>query len=436
MKQLFIVLFVGLLSNIAFAQNQIDFKTPDGVYPEGIAYYPQKDAFLISSITKGQIGMVDRQGNYSVFLDNKNFFSSVGMKVKGNKLYVAVGDLGLSNRSTKVSPKTIARLLVFDVNTKKLLKKVDLHKEYKGAHWANDLTVDDNGDVYITDSFSPVIYKVNKKGKATVFVENDQFKGDGINLNGILVHPNGYLLVAKNSDGKLFKVDLKTKAVSEVQLATPIVGMDGLLLDKDGSLIVGQNTAHEAYHKVVSTDDWKSGYIVASDTKGLNFATTSTMDNKGDIYFANTYISDLFQGKNDRTQYFIRKFDAVYADGGLVQQFNVNDLKTEVFSDKISRKVVPSNEGTFTIYTLKKGAHIPKHKHPQQQTTYIRSGKVKIIIGENEEHILEAGGVIVIPGNVEHEFFILENTEDIDIFSPKRDADWILGKSKFLQKSK
>ncbi|WP_064965534.1 cupin domain-containing protein [Tenacibaculum ovolyticum] len=84
----------------------------------------------------------------------------------------------------------------------------------------------------------------------------------------------------------------------------------------------------------------------------------------------------------------------------------------------------------MAIYTLEKGAHIPKHSHPQQQTTYIRSGKVKIIINGNEERILKAGDVIVIPGNISHEFFVLEKTEDIDVFSPKREPDWILGKSK------
>lgn len=435
MKQLALIICIGLLSNVTIAQDQIDFKTPDGVYPKGIAYLPQQDTFLVSSITKGQIGMVDKQGNYSIFLDNDNFYSTVGLKVKNDKLYVTVGDLGLSNRSTEKSPKTIARLLVFNLNTKRMIKKADLHKLYEGKHWANDLTVADTGDVYITDSFSPVIYKVNKRGKASIFVENEQFKGEGVNLNGILVHPDGYLLVGKNSDGKLFKVDLKTKNTSEVRLSTPIVGMDGLLLLPDGSLLIGQNSGNDAYHKVISNDKWKTAYIKASDTNGLNFATTSTTDNNDDSYFVNSYISDLFQGKNDRTEFFIRKFDAVYPDRNMLQKVNFNNIHKEVFGDKISRKVIPSNDGTFGIYTLEKGAHIPKHNHPQQQTTYIQSGKVKIIIGDSEEHILTAGDVIVIPGNVYHEFFVLEKTVDLDIFSPKRDVDWIQGKSKFLNVS-
>ncbi|SOU87812.1 cupin domain-containing protein [Tenacibaculum dicentrarchi] len=433
MKQLILVIAI-LIAKITVAQNQINFKTPNGVYPEGIAYYAEEDSFLVSSITNGDIGIVDKKGNYKTFISNKNFFSTVGLKIKGDKLYVAVGDLGLAKKSNKKSPKTIARLLVFNLKTKKLLTKIDLHNLYKGNHWANDLSVADNGDVYITDSFSPVIYKVTAKGKASVFVENDKFLGKGINLNGILVHPNGYLLVAKNSDGKLFKVDLMSKEVKEVALSNPIIGIDGLLLLPDGSLLVGQNTNFEAYHKLVSNDDFSTAYIKSSDTKDLNFATTATLVN-GEVYFLNSYISDLFKGKKDRTTYFIRKYAAIYPTRNIIQELNFKNIKEESFGNKISRKVIPSDEGTLAIYTLEKGAHIPKHSHPQQQTTYIRSGKVKIIINK-EERILESGDVIVIPGNVSHEFFVLEKTEDIDVFSPKRESDWILGKSKFLKESK
>ena len=90
MKQLALIICIGLLSNLTIAQDQIDFKTSDGVYPSGIAYLPQQDAFLVSSIAKGQIGMVDRQGNYSVFMDSDNFYSTVGLKVKDDKLDVVV----------------------------------------------------------------------------------------------------------------------------------------------------------------------------------------------------------------------------------------------------------------------------------------------------------------------------------------------------------
>lgn len=434
MRQILIVV-IALIAKITVAQNQINFKTPNGVYPEGIAYYAAEDSFLISSITNGDIGIVNKKGIYKKFISNENFFSTVGLKIKGDKLYVAVGDLGLSKKSNKKSPKTIARLLIFNLKTKRLLSKIDLHDLYKGNHWANDLAIANNGDVYITDSFSPVIYKVTAKGKASVFIEDDKFLGKGINLNGILVHPKGYLLVAKNSDGKLFKIDLASKKIKEVILSKTIVGIDGLLLLPNGDVLVGQNTNFEAYHKLVSNDDFSTAYIKSSDTKGLDFATTATLVN-GEAYFLNSYISDLFKGENTRTSYFIRKYTAIYPSENIVQELNFKKIKEETFGNKISRKVIPSNEGTLAIYTLEKGAHIPKHSHPQQQTTYIRSGKVKIIINGNEERILKAGDVIVIPGNISHEFFVLEKTEDIDVFSPKREPDWILGKSKFLKESK
>lgn len=110
-----------------------------------------------------------------------------------------------------------------------------------------------------------------------------------------------------------------------------------------------------------------------------------------------------------------------------VQHFNFDDMSSETIGEGIKRKWFHGEKGQMTIFNLEKGAHIPWHKHPNEQITYIMSGKVKIkTIIDGKETIVEvgAGEVIVFPENVPHEFWALEKTVDLDIHVPVR-QDWL-----------
>jgi hypothetical protein len=52
---------------------------------------------------------------------------------------------------------------------------------------SNDLTFDTAGNIYITDSFSPVIYKVDTDYKVSILIQDPAFAGEGFNLNRIEV---------------------------------------------------------------------------------------------------------------------------------------------------------------------------------------------------------------------------------------------------------
>tara|TARA_R110000764_G_scaffold42264_7_gene95081 strand:+ start:43 stop:516 length:474 start_codon:yes stop_codon:yes gene_type:complete len=110
-----------------------------------------------------------------------------------------------------------------------------------------------------------------------------------------------------------------------------------------------------------------------------------------------------------------------------VQHFNFDEMETESLGEGIKRKWFHGEKGQMTIFDLEKGAHIPWHKHPNEQITYIMSGKVKIktIIDGKEEFVIVSGGeVIVFPENVPHEFWALEKTMDLDVHVPVR-QDWL-----------
>ncbi len=54
---------------------------PEPTYPEGVAYDPASDAFFVSSIRRGTIGRVTRDGRYEVFSSDPALVSSCGLWV-------------------------------------------------------------------------------------------------------------------------------------------------------------------------------------------------------------------------------------------------------------------------------------------------------------------------------------------------------------------
>lgn len=83
-------------------------------------------------------------------------------------------------------------------------------------------------------------------------------------------------------------------------------------------------------------------------------------------------------------------------------------------------------------FDFKKGAIVPKHEHPNEQITYILKGSVQVKT-QGKEYIVKAGQILIIPPNTPHEFEALEDTIDIDVFSPPR-KDWIEGTDTYLKK--
>jgi len=64
-------------------------------------------------------------------------------------------------------------------------------------------------EIYTTDSFANLVYKISSNGKATVFSKSEKFETKGIGLNGIVYHPGGFLLVDNSNTGQIFKVEIQ-----------------------------------------------------------------------------------------------------------------------------------------------------------------------------------------------------------------------------------
>lgn len=110
--------------------------------------------------------------------------------------------------------------------------------------------------------------------------------------------------------------------------------------------------------------------------------------------------------------------------------YALDAITKEKLSDKITRQYVMGAQSMLVKWTLKKGAVIPLHVHPNEQITWITKGSVKVL-SQGKEFIVKAGGVLIIPSNVPHEFLALEDTIDIDFFTPVRE-DWLNNTASYI----
>ena len=97
----------------------------------------------------------------------------------------------------------------------------------------------------------------------------------------------------------------------------------------------------------------------------------------------------------------------------------------------IRRRIVTGEQVMLGYISLPKGAVVPAHRHPNEQITHILSGALKFVI-DGEEVIVRAGETLVIPSNAVHVAEALEDTVDIDAFSPIR-QDWLDGSDAYLR---
>ncbi|MBP1605205.1 MAG: hypothetical protein H6Q08_579 [Acidobacteria bacterium] len=100
-----------------------------------------------------------------------------------------------------------------------------------------------------------------------------------------------------------------------------------------------------------------------------------------------------------------------------------DELALEKVTDMISRKIVSGEREMLAQIYLKKGAVVPMHSHESEQMTYILQGALKFLIG-GEEVIVREGEVLHIPSWAEHQAEALEDTFELDVFSPIR-QDWL-----------
>lgn len=207
-------------------------------HPEGIAYDSKTKRFFIGSIRQRTIAVRDEKGNVnSTFFEKTDqLYCVMGMKVdeKHRSLWIATSAMpemiGFAD-----SLKGKAAVIRFNIDSGKLERIYTID----GEHVFGDLALHSSGDVYISDSGEPSLYKIDRK--------DDQLKlwltfPTAWNLQGLDFSSDGNTLFVADYISGLYRVSMKTAKIEKIGFDTPnaLRGIDGLYFYKN-SLLALQN---------------------------------------------------------------------------------------------------------------------------------------------------------------------------------------------------
>jgi DNA-binding beta-propeller fold protein YncE len=281
-----IVLFSGTSINLTNNNNQAQaqeqqqqvgrtkinklWETPDDLKnPESVAYAPKQNVLFVSNID----GKPDEK-------DQKGFISKVspsnGSIIELNWItgLNAPKGIAISNDNGKLYVSDITDLVEIDIASGKIIKRFNA----PGSAFLNDVISDNQGNIYVSDTITNTIYKLdtnvkdNNTSSLQAWLQNPQLNGP----NGLHVDNNkNRLIVASLGDfskpgAGIEVVDLKNKTISSLGkegTTSPFGGLDGIESDAtETHYYVTDNPAGKVY--TVNADGTGYGTLIDLHTQG------------------------------------------------------------------------------------------------------------------------------------------------------------------------
>jgi quercetin dioxygenase-like cupin family protein len=100
-----------------------------------------------------------------------------------------------------------------------------------------------------------------------------------------------------------------------------------------------------------------------------------------------------------------------------------DEISLQKITEMMSQKIVAGEREMLAQIYVKRGALIPLHSHESEQMTYILQGAMKFVVA-GEEITVREGEVLHIAPWTPHQAEALDDTFELDVFSPIR-PDWV-----------
>jgi hypothetical protein len=194
----------------------------------------------------------------------------------------------------KQDNRYISKVHAFDRRTQKVQQQYSIEDTAK--HLFNDLTLNANGKIYITDTYGASVYEVDPSNqKMNVFIQDSLIAFP----NGIASNNKGEIYIATYSHG-LIKLDIASKKLTSLKGYTDSAkafSLDGILLYKNSIIGVYNGAEHNSNNAIVQYDLNSDGNMILHeriiDIGNTYFHEPTTMGiHNNKIYvIANSYLA-------------------------------------------------------------------------------------------------------------------------------------------------
>jgi hypothetical protein len=255
--------------------------------PEGIAYDPGTKSFFVGSLAQRKIVRVDAKGLAKDFTKSgqDGLWAVLGLRVDGpRRLLWACSANFQTGRSG---------LFAYDLKTGKLARKYVL-ADSTNKHLLNDLTILENGELYLTDSEGGTVYTLDAAQDQLV-VYNPQLKL--IYPNGI-THPAAGRLLYVAHFGGISVIDLVTRETKPLAAPAtiPLFGIDGLYFHENTLIGVQNGIDADRIVRFTLGDGGRSVTairVLENNHPSFNIPTTGVLAGKSFYYIANSHLFNL-----------------------------------------------------------------------------------------------------------------------------------------------
>lgn len=234
--------------------------------PESVAYSPKLNVLFVSNVNgkpteKDQNGFISKVSPANGSIIELNWVTGLN----------APKGIALSNNNNRLFVSDLTDLVEIDINTGKIIKRFNA----PGSTFLNDVVSDKQGNIYVSDTITNTIYKLDGNNITSTlqpWLQNAQLNGP----NGLHVDESKNKLIVA-SLGKFSKpgagievVDLKNKTITPLGkegTTSPFGGLDGIESDPTGErYYVTDNPAGKLY--LVNADGTGYGTLIDLHTQG------------------------------------------------------------------------------------------------------------------------------------------------------------------------
>ncbi|MGI5504887.1 hypothetical protein [Lentzea sp. CA-135723] len=291
----------------------IDAKGP-GVFPHSADYDGRSRQFLVGSLSTGTVSVVSRDGQVRTLVDDPRLTSTQGVRVDlaRNRVLVTDVDLGTAKTSRPETRLKTAGVASYDLRTGKRQWYADLAALTGGGnHLIADVVVDCDGTAYAVDTQSANLYRIDRRGKASVLLTSPLLAGDpNLDVPGFLddiaassVALAGDHLIVSKGGGGLVRVPLRRpEQASVVKLNAGLVALtasirtlpDGSLAAVSSGLLTGTAAVVQ---RVRPNRDWTAATVTVTDHVADPITSGITEGPRGAFYTVSGGLLDLLQGR-------------------------------------------------------------------------------------------------------------------------------------------